>query len=148
MRGRIKALRAKSIRSGVLFKVPQTDLWVERVVLNALVTRLGRLIFAPSTTHQPSSCGSGPIHPQQSLRIPEIWYAPCGLAERGTSVVLMARPTGGHPPSRSYGVTSRPASGGLQPITSHPTFGRRGDLRRGRLTTNHPGIRDSASVAE
>jgi hypothetical protein len=57
---------------------------------------------------------------QQSLRIPEIWYAPCSLAERGTSVVLMARPTGGHPPSRSYGVTSRPASGGLQPITSHP----------------------------
>ena len=29
-----------------------------------------------------------------------------------------------------------------------PTFGRRGDLPRGRLITNHPGIRDSASVAE
>jgi hypothetical protein len=41
------------------------------------------------------------------------------LAERGTSILLMAGPTGS-PPSRSYGVTSLPASGGLQPITSHP----------------------------
>jgi hypothetical protein len=35
----------------------------------------------------------------------------------------------GHPPSRSYGVTSRPASGGLQPIAFHPPSLK---LRRGR----------------
>jgi hypothetical protein len=33
-----KALRAKSIRSGVLSQSAQADLWVERVVLNALAT--------------------------------------------------------------------------------------------------------------
>ena len=35
---------------------------MERVVLNALVTRLGRLIFAPSATRQPSSRRGGTIH--------------------------------------------------------------------------------------
>jgi hypothetical protein len=47
------------------------------------------------------------------------------VAERGTSILLMARPTGVSDP-------------GLQPITSHPPSLK---LRRGRLITNHPGIR-------
>jgi len=41
------------------------------------------------------------------------------LTEHGTSIVDGA-PDRRYPPSRSYGVTSLPASGGLQPITSHP----------------------------
>jgi hypothetical protein len=53
--------------------------------------------------------------------------------------IVDGAPDRGHPPSRSYGVTSRPASGGLQPITSHPPSLK---LRRGRLITNHPGIKD------